>query len=227
MKQSQPSKKIANSLVAVSSAAVLAVYAAGYTRTRSAADGLDAQAAGRRPAVPPVGEFRPATASAPVVAPPVAPSASPATRDAPAEPQLIASAKPVAKTASVPDNTVAPTPAVVESAVPAPVPVPAPKVETAASLAIAAAAPPWKDGTYDGWGTCRHGEIQATVVIEGGRIASATISQCETRYSCDIIDKLPPEVAQRQSPAVDVVSGATQSGDAFYWAVVVALGKAK
>jgi uncharacterized protein with FMN-binding domain len=89
------------------------------------------------------------------------------------------------------------------------------------------AAPVWKDGTYTGWGSSRHGDIQAAVVIESGRIASATIAQCLTRYSCDVIEKLPPQVAQRQSPEVDYVSGATQSTNAFYYAVVDALNKAK
>jgi uncharacterized protein with FMN-binding domain len=84
-----------------------------------------------------------------------------------------------------------------------------------------------KDGTYTGWGFSRHGNIEAKVVIEQGRIASATISQCRTRYSCGVIDTLPPEVAQRQSPDVDYVSGATQSADAFYQAVVAALNKAR
>jgi len=64
-------------------------------------------------------------------------------------------------------------------------------------------------------------------VIEGGRIASARIADCETRYSCDVIDKLPPQVAERQSPDVDTISRATQSSDAFYYAVVDALAKAK
>jgi uncharacterized protein with FMN-binding domain len=91
----------------------------------------------------------------------------------------------------------------------------------------APSAPIWKDGTYTGWGYSRHGDIEAAVVIEGGRIASATISQCRTRYSCSVIDRLPPQVAQRQSPDVDYVSGATQSADAFYGAVVAALSKAK
>ncbi len=85
----------------------------------------------------------------------------------------------------------------------------------------------WKDGTYTGWGFSRHGDIEAAVVVEGGRIASATISQCRTRYSCSVIDMLPPQVAIRQSPDVDHVSGATQSADAFYGAVVAALDKAK
>src|SRR4051812_36312808 len=42
-------KKVANSLVAVSAAAVLAVYAAGYEKTQAAAEKLDAQSAERRP----------------------------------------------------------------------------------------------------------------------------------------------------------------------------------
>jgi uncharacterized protein with FMN-binding domain len=85
----------------------------------------------------------------------------------------------------------------------------------------------YKDGTYFGWGTSRHGDIQAQVVIEGGRIAAATIAQCLTRYSCSVIAKLPPQVAERQSPETDYVSGATQSTNAFYYAVVEALAKAK
>ena len=107
--------------------------------------------------------------------------------------------------------------------------VPAPAIAPPPELppAPAPAKPAWKDGTYTGWGYSRHGNIEATVVIEGGRIASATISQCRTRYSCDVIDKLIPQVAQRQSPEVDYVSGATQSADAFYGAVVEALSKAK
>jgi len=87
--------------------------------------------------------------------------------------------------------------------------------------------PQYKDGTYFGWGTSRHGDIQAAVVIQDGRIASATIAQCLTRYSCSVIAKLPPQVAERQSPETDYVSGATQSTNAFYYAVVEALSKAK
>lgn len=86
---------------------------------------------------------------------------------------------------------------------------------------------PYKDGTYLGWGTCRHGDIQASVLIEGGRIASAAIAQCLTRYSCSWIADLPPQVVSRQSAEVDFVSGATQSTNAFYYAIAEALSKAK
>jgi uncharacterized protein with FMN-binding domain len=85
----------------------------------------------------------------------------------------------------------------------------------------------YKDGTYLGWGSCRHGDIQASVTIAAGRITEAKIAQCWTRYSCSWIDPVVPQVVARQSPNVDYVSGATQSVDAFYWAVVDALSKAK
>jgi uncharacterized protein with FMN-binding domain len=84
-----------------------------------------------------------------------------------------------------------------------------------------------KDGTYSGWGTSRHGDIQASVVIQDGRIISASITQCLTRYSCSWIELLPPQVVSRQSPEIDYVSGATQSTNAFYYAIVEALSKAK
>jgi uncharacterized protein with FMN-binding domain len=104
-----------------------------------------------------------------------------------------------------------------------PVPVAPPTPEPVA----APAAPKWKDGSFTGWGTSRHGDIQAQVVIEAGRIRAATIIECNTRYSCDVIDMLPPQVAVRQSADVDYVSRATESANAFYYAVVEALNKAK
>ena len=85
----------------------------------------------------------------------------------------------------------------------------------------------YSDGTYTGYGTSRHGDIEATVEIRNGRIASASISQCLTRYSCSWIAALPGQVVSRQSAEVDYVSGATQSTNAFYYAVVEALKKAK
>jgi uncharacterized protein with FMN-binding domain len=118
--------------------------------------------------------------------------------------------------------------------VPATVPSPAsqaavsavPPADTVAQPAQQALAQ-WKDGVYYGWGTSRHGDIQAAVEIEKGRIIGAYIQQCLTRYSCSWISALPPQVVSRQSAEVDFVSGATQSTNAFYYAIVEALKKAK
>lgn len=85
----------------------------------------------------------------------------------------------------------------------------------------------WKDGVYSGWGTSRHGDIQASVEIRNGRVISAQVAKCLTRYSCAWIADLPPQVVARQNARVDFVSGATQSSDAFSAAVADALRQAK
>jgi uncharacterized protein with FMN-binding domain len=259
-----PANKVANSLVAISGAAVLAVYSAGFLRTRAAANRFELMAADRMPARSGYEKYRGSSNGLPpsVGSPGAAPAASEPSRELPhmpkppGPPPLESSLKtsspaPQSDRAEViapaPEPTVEPsaTPPVAAEVTLAKQPVPAPSPATASFAApFAAPAVPllapaanaslaapakntWKDGTYYGWGTSRHGDIQAAVVIEGGRIASATIAQCRTRYSCSVIDKLPPEVAQRQSPDVDYVSGATQSANAFYFAVVEALGQAK
>src|SRR5580658_4906877 len=107
MKKRGSGKKVANSLVAVSSAAVMAVYAAGYTRTRSAADQLDGQSAERRPAMPrpprttsPVADFQPTALNTATVSPVPA-------HDTAEKPKLIASVTPVpVKKTSAPDAVV-------------------------------------------------------------------------------------------------------------------------
>jgi uncharacterized protein with FMN-binding domain len=249
MAQSGSNKKVANSLVAVSSAAVLAVYTAGYMRTKSSADRFALQAAERRHTVqgaPASGPLRPVPANVPALeSSPASPAASPVKREGAVAPRQIASVQPSPAIANVPSAPAAPAPAeaiapaaapVTPAAAPAAAPAadPPPPPAIVEQKAEAPAAPPaapakitWKDGTYLGWGYSRHGDIEASVVVEGGRITAATISQCLTRYSCSVISALPPQVAQRQSPEVDWVSGATQSADAFSYAVADALSKAK
>ena len=85
----------------------------------------------------------------------------------------------------------------------------------------------YKDGIYTGWGTSRHGDIESRVEISNGRIVSASIAQCLTRYSCSWISALPGQVVTRQSADVDFVSGATESTNAFYYGIQEALKKAK
>lgn len=84
----------------------------------------------------------------------------------------------------------------------------------------------YRDGTFTGWGRSPHGRILATVVIRRGRIVSAEITTCRMRYPCSMIAALPPQVVARQGPDVDIVSGATQSGEAFSSAVSQALAQA-
>ena len=253
-------KKVANSLLALSSAAVLAVYSAGYVRTRAAADRFAAQADVRRPARPPER----------VVAPPAAPAVSAAVTPEPA-----AETNPAARaqrpqsgpqTATRSGRGVQPPPpgivadraarhaankaliasilgtgavtaesAPAQPAAQAPEPAPAtlpaaagsPAPEPQAAPPESSVAPRYKDGTYYGWGTSRHGDIQATGMIKEGKIVGAVISECLTQYSCSWISMLPQQVIDRQSADVDYVSGATQSASAFYYAVLNALKKAK
>ncbi len=63
--------------------------------------------------------------------------------------------------------------------------------------------------------------------MDGGKISYVAVTQCLTQYSCSFIQKLPQQVLDRQSVDVDSVSGATQSANAFYYAIVQALSKAK
>jgi uncharacterized protein with FMN-binding domain len=284
--------RLPNSLVALGSAAVLAVYTAGYLRTMAASERLE-QAGMERRRRAPVGIEAPAAAIGlpPMaeVAPPAAPQAAGAvvretpsssvpaapesaapggetTEIAPVSATMGASAEPragrfaavsadsssaAAPSAPVPSvSAAAQAPAATGiAAVSAPVTsgalaatsivsgggasnVSASSGDVAAQppappAAAAPAALKYKDGTYTGWGTSRHGDIQATVVIAHGRITSAVISECWTRWPCSWVMALPPQVVERQSAEVDYVSGATQSTNAFYWAVVDALSKAK
>lgn len=239
------SNKISPSLVALSSAAILAVYAAGYQRTSTAADRFAAQAAAARRRAVHVGEAvmtqmaAPAitttpnrssqnvAASAPAVAAhtilpptsatsPVVPTGSPAS--APSATGMALSA------AAVPPTVPAGNAAVVAADQRTLEPTPA------AAPALAALQPKdneYADGAYLGWGRCRHGEIQVKVVIVAGRISSADVSRCETRYPCTYIRRVPPQVVAWQDPgAIDNVSGATESVDAYYEALIEALSKA-
>lgn len=230
-------KRVGNSLLALSSAAVLAVYAAGYVRTRAAAERFAEQTEARiRPTVALPASATPVAGATTLVAPAhdretPSPGATKRESEKTREPEKRLRQRTIKPVARPELPAPPPTAHAVPGAPLEPTHAPEPELtappESTAPPEPRPTAPQWKDGTYYGWGTSRHGDIQAQVVVEGGRIASATIAQCLTRYSCSVIAKLPPEVAERQSPEVDYVSGATQSTNAFYYAVVEALSKAK
>lgn len=267
-------------LMVLGSAAVLSVYAVGYTKTQAAADAMNAKSAARsasrkRPTTPvaPLGQDD--VAGKPITVAGVGTSANlPAmptgqvatasslpvasrvqlarTFDAVASPAAGTAAPPATTAATLsvtPPTAVATTPGAsspVAAVAPPPTqPSPAPPPPTSLAPAPAAvpsttAAPPapatadtlpyptkWRDGTFSGWGTSRHGDIEATIIVEKGKITTAAISRCLTRYSCSWIAHLQPQVTQRQSPEIDNVSGATESANAFYYALVEALKSAR
>jgi uncharacterized protein with FMN-binding domain len=228
-----------NNLVTLGSAAVFTVYSAGYFRTRDAADRFAGESVQRHAAAiaAPQGNGNALpeqtetpqhdSAALPVMRLSSAPKAPGAKTHESATPSPV----PAASAADTAAN-ISPAPAPVKVVAPvapapaAPVPVAAPdsSVPNAEKKAESAQL---KDGVYYGWGTSRHGDIQASVEIKSGKIIGAYISQCLTQYSCSWVSALPGQVVQRQNAEVDYVSGATQSSNAFYYAVIDALKKAK
>ena len=243
-------KKATNGLVALSSAAIIAVYGAGYARTRAAADRFTAHATERRPRAP-IARQRTTRAAADaatpnpeVSAPPLAPAAV-----ATETPASEAKAKPAApersespRNASVSSHTteathrtqaIHATEATRAPEATEPTQATRPTETSEATQAIqapqatpATQATKYRDGTYLGWGTSPHGDIQAAVIVEGGRITTAKVAQCLTRYSCAWIAPIPPVIIEQQGTTYDYVSGATESSDAFQNAVADALSHA-
>ncbi len=171
MTQGGSNKKVANGLVALSSAAVLAVYAAGFVRTRPAAERFAQQAEERRRPVLP----------SPHGAAPVADSQAAQVVATPVHTKNLVAAVPPAKLSSKLDEAaIAERSQVLAVVSLEAVPVPAPvevKAEGPSAAPIAAVAPVtivastapaspavpaavWKDGTYTGWGNSRHGEYR-------------------------------------------------------------------
>ncbi|MDQ6604321.1 MAG: FMN-binding protein [Chloroflexota bacterium] len=203
----RPGKKITGGLVALSSAAIVTVYAAGYTQTQSAEAQFDSPIATvsvSPTSVPPTVQIATATAAI-------------ATRT-PFRPITLG------PTATAPTPTVVPLPRLAPTAVGTSTPA---SVATATSVPkTASASGAYRDGSYVGLGRSRHGNIEVTVTVQDGKIAAAKISQCLTRYPCSMIGALPGEVVAQQSASVDYVSGATDSSTAFKDAVANALAKA-
>jgi len=174
------SNRITTSLVALSSGAILSVYAMGYARTQQAS----AQIAGQ-------------DSSATLAANATTTVAAPLPRVG----AFVPGATSTTTSGAQPTSPVA-------------TPTPAQKTGT------------YRDGTYVGSGTSRHGGVQATVVVQGGKIVSAAITSCQTRYPCSYITSLTGQVVSRQGPPVNLISGATDSSTAYKQAVANALSKA-
>jgi uncharacterized protein with FMN-binding domain len=253
-----PDKKVANKFVLLGSAAVLAVYSAGYVRTQKAAELVAEKAAQASEArqrrlarahLPQAPTPAPSSAvlsgalldSVPGNATPGSSQTAPPVDSIARRPQGRADGKAAAADARA--KAAADAQAAAEAfrlqieevddldraaaAAAAAAPRVAPKVPAAPVTAKENPLSKWRDGTYRGYGTSFHGDIEAEVTIEGGEIVLASIYKCLTRYSCDIIEHLVGQVIDRQSAEVDNVSRATESADAFSTAIAKALKQAE
>ena len=105
---------------------------------------------------------------------------------------------------------------------------------TPTDVPTAAAASAWRDGTYTGpVADAFYGPLQVQAVIETGRLADVKV----VRYPDDRPESiqvnehsnplLRAEALSAQSAAVDIVSGATQSSEAFQTSLAAALEQAE
>lgn len=161
--------KLSSGIIAISSAAIVSIYALGRANTTAVSDqfAVDGQTASATVAVPTtqaVGDVRGGPTAAP---PPNRPSSSPTTSAT------------------------------------------------------------YKDGSYTGSGNSRHGGMQVTVVIKDGKITSANVTSCGTRYPCSDVNSLVRAAVSQQSIPANHVSGATDSSQAYKQALTGALKQAK
>src|SRR5262245_54522381 len=162
-----PSQWIKGNLVGLGSAAVLAVYSAGYARTREAAQRFEGEDRQRHAAIPAT-----TVAIAPDVAPPI-PSPQPVldAKPAPTAPKKPAATSSKKSSPSAISTEPKPGTPVADTAPPRADTALAPQPVAPAQTAPAAAAPAtdtasksektqlgWKDGTFTGWGGSRHGD---------------------------------------------------------------------
>jgi len=94
--------------------------------------------------------------------------------------------------------------------------------------------PPYKDGTYTGSSAdAFYGNIQVQAVISGGKITDVQFLQYPNDRSRSIaintlaMPNLKQEAIQAQSANVNIVSGATDSSNAFVQSLSSALSQAK
>jgi uncharacterized protein with FMN-binding domain len=224
--------RVSNRLVVLSSAAVLAVYSAGYLRTRSAAD-LLAERVARQVAA--------RTAPIVVQAPPTAPTESSQVPETSPRPRKNAAPRSssTSNASGASSDSDPPSPAdgsrygIGTAATVAPSAANAPASNDDPAPADSFSASDYKpgarlrDGRFQGRGTSPHGDIIAEVVIQKGRIVYAGIADCLTRYSCSVIKHLPQQIVERQSIEVDLVSGASESTSAFQDGIAAALARSQ
>jgi uncharacterized protein with FMN-binding domain len=219
-----PNKRIANNLVALSSVAILSVYGVGYVRTQGVANAVAAQEGQASASVSVATQSVPTpvpttTATRTVQRLSTATEVPISSDNGQGDPfATIGQSAPVFPTTAPIASAIATVPAATATVNLAPTVAPSPTTKPAGRTLT--------DGTYVGTGFSRHGDIEATVVINGGKIVSADVTMCGTRYSCSKVTPLVREVVSSQTAPVDLVSGATDSSYAYHDAVIKAISQA-
>jgi uncharacterized protein with FMN-binding domain len=192
--------RIGNKLIAICSAAIGIIYAAGYVVTEStAADTVQNE----------IAIALPAPASKPSTQPIQTQQAVPVTPHFTSIPIIIEPTE----TPDAKPQKLESTPSLTPTSSPQPTPI----VQNQK----------YQDGSYTGSGTNRFGTVEVEVTIEKGKIANVDITSSRTRYPQKYIDPLPAEVVDAQDYNVDTVSGATRSSEDFINAVREALMQAE
>ena len=111
-------------------------------------------------------------------------------------------------------------------------PAPAPTVAPAPAPAQSAGA--YENGAYTGSvADAYFGNVQVEAIIQGGKLSSVQVLQYPNDRSTSrqingkAMPQLVQEAIQAQGPNVNIVSGATQSSEAFQQSLASALGQAK
>jgi uncharacterized protein with FMN-binding domain len=159
-------------------------------------------------------------------------------------------AKSVAQTPVIAQNTIGKRISITPTATPVPLtPTPTVKIQQSTTILLQPTSTPqptvvptatpkpqgqFKDGTYTGSvADAFYGPIQAQVTVSGGRISSVQLVQSpnDRPESIQINEQAGPMLAQEaiqaQSANVDVVSGATDTSNAFVQSMQAALSQAK
>ncbi len=130
-------------------------------------------------------------------------------------------------------GTSAPAPAAPASAPSPAQPVAPPPAASPPPQPPAVAKGAYKDGSYTGSiADAFYGPLQVKVVIKGGKLTDVEFlqypndRQTSIRISNESMPRLKSEAIQAQSAQVDVVSGATQTSDAFRESLASALSQA-
>jgi uncharacterized protein with FMN-binding domain len=128
---------------------------------------------------------------------------------------------------------VAPKPVVIPKPIPAPTPIPTP-VPLPTPTPAPAPSDQYRDGSYTGDATdAFYGIVQVRAIIQNNKISDVQFlqfpndRQTSRQISARSMPRLTQEAIAIQSANVDIVSGATQTSEAFQTSLASALAQAK